>query len=179
MTLASRVEVYTELSCRQLYTDFDHTSAPELRGVHASVRPPLSATPSVTPTYLLSMPSPARSLEESQGDGASEGDDPRVIPGEKCVSDPAVQARAARLQTIMTTTMGALSALTTGWWGRFSERHGRTRVLAISTFGLFLTYVPILPAVELAELGASHNIFQGSNFYSCLHASQLTRCPLP
>ncbi|KAG6817670.1 hypothetical protein H0H87_005428 [Tephrocybe sp. NHM501043] len=35
--------------------------------------------------------------------------------------------------------MGLLSALTTGWWGHFGERHGRTKVLAIVTFGLFLT----------------------------------------
>lgn len=34
--------------------------------------------------------------------------------------------------------MGLLSALTTGWWGRFGERHGRTKILAISTLGLFL-----------------------------------------
>lgn len=40
---------------------------------------------------------------------------------------------------IMTTTMGLLSALTTGWWGHFGERFGRTKVLAGSTLGLFLT----------------------------------------
>ncbi|EAU85612.2 hypothetical protein CC1G_06325 [Coprinopsis cinerea okayama7 len=40
---------------------------------------------------------------------------------------------------LFTTTMGLLSALTTGWWGRFGERYGRTKVLAIATFGLFWT----------------------------------------
>jgi hypothetical protein len=74
--------------------------------------------------------------EEDDGE-----DDPRTLPSKKCMSDPAVQAGAARLQTIMTTTMGTLSALTTGWWGHFGERHGRTRVLAFSTLGLFLTLV--------------------------------------
>jgi hypothetical protein len=57
------------------------------------------------------------------------------------LGNPAVQAGAARLQAMMTTTMGFLSALTTGWWGRFGERHGRTKVLAGATFGLFLTCV--------------------------------------
>ena len=61
------------------------------------------------------------------------------------------------MQTIMMTTMGFLSALTTGkpgnlsiqssclisfegWWGHFGERHGRTKVLALSLFGMLLTY---------------------------------------
>jgi hypothetical protein len=57
------------------------------------------------------------------------------------LGNPAVQAGAARLQATMTTTMGFLSALTTGWWGHFGERNGRTKVLAGATFGLFLTYV--------------------------------------
>jgi len=138
MTLASRVEVFTELSCRQLHHPYNHTSTPDIRGIHASVHPQVDTFPTSVPLYLPSIPL-AQSLGESEGDGVSEGDDPRVIPGEKCVSDPAVQAGAAKLQTIMTTTMGALSALTTGWWGHFGERYGRTRVLAISTLGLFLT----------------------------------------
>ncbi|KAF8134935.1 major facilitator superfamily domain-containing protein [Boletus edulis] len=139
MTLASRVEVFTELSCRQLHNSYNHTSTPDVRGNATSVYHQVDTGPSFPPLYLLSVPPPARSLGESKGDGVSEGDDPRVIPGKKCVSDPAVQADAARLQTIMTTIMGTLSALTTGWWGHFGERYGRTRVLAISTLGLFLT----------------------------------------
>ena len=55
------------------------------------------------------------------------------------MSNPTVQAGAARLQTIMTTIMGALSAFTSSWWGSFGERYGRTRVIAITTLGLFLT----------------------------------------
>ena len=138
MTLASRVEVFTELSCRRLHVNcYNHTSIPDVQG---TAYLPVDASPSFALLHLPSAP-PMHSLEESQGDGVSEGDDPRVIPGKKCVSDPAVQASAAKLQTFMTTTMGVLSALTTGYWGRFGERHGRTRVLAISTFGLFITYV--------------------------------------
>lgn len=154
MTLAPRVEVFTELSCRQLRDEWNHTST-DARDSHAFVHPQVDAGPSFTSLYLPSMPPPAQSLEESEGDGVSEGDDPRVIPGRKCVSDPSVQAGAVRLQTIMTTTMGALSALTTGWWGRFGERYGRTRVLAISTLGLFLTYVRTLPKETSVALSTS------------------------
>lgn len=136
MTLASRVEVFTELSCNRLHDSYNHTAVVIVDETnHISILQSSGAqTRAPTPLYFPSF------LEESQGDGVSEGDDPRVIPGKQCVSDPAVQARAAGLQTVMTTTMGVLSALTTGWWGHFGERYGRTRTLAISTFGLVVTY---------------------------------------
>lgn len=141
MTLASRVEVFTELSCNQLRDPYKHTSVSidnSTFGLPSTYHPPgAQAQPSIS---LFFPPSPTASLfKETKGDGIREGDDPRVIPGNKCVSDPAVQAKAARLQTIMTTIMGALSALTTGWWGHFGERHGRTRVLGVASFGLFMT----------------------------------------
>ncbi|KAG6842326.1 hypothetical protein C0991_010615 [Blastosporella zonata] len=86
-----------------------------------------------------------------------EEEDPRRLPSNRCLGDPAVQAGAARLQTMMTTTMGLLSALTTGWWGHFGERHGRTKVLAIVTFGLFLTDLTFIlvstPSSPLAAHG--------------------------
>ncbi|KAG2131332.1 major facilitator superfamily-domain-containing protein [Suillus clintonianus] len=136
MTLASRVEVFTELSCHSIHEHYNHTR------VVPSLTPFNSSHYAVDPVepHLISVhfPSPHISSDEYQ-EGDDDDDDPRVIPNKKCISDPAVQAGAARLQTIMTTTMGALSALTTGWWGQFGERHGRIRVLAIATFGLFLT----------------------------------------
>jgi hypothetical protein len=94
---------------------------------------PTSSSDPVAPHHII----PNHSLDDND-DGE---DDPRTLPSQKCLSDPTVQAGAARLQTIMTTTMGTLSALTTGWWGHFGERHGRTRVLAFSTLGLFLMFV--------------------------------------
>jgi len=143
MTLASRVEVLTELSCNRLHDSFNHTAVVVDETNHISISTHLHSSGAQTrgPTslYFPSLPT-TTFLEESQGDGVSEGDDPRVIPGKQCVSDPAVQARAAGLQTVMTITMGVLSALTTGWWGHFGECYGRTRTLAISTFGLVVTY---------------------------------------
>lgn len=137
MTLASRVEVFTQLSCHSLYEHYNHTRVVHtpFNSSHYVVDP---VEPHLISVHLTSSPVLASGRAQESG-GADEDDDPRVIPSKKCVSDPAVQAGAARLQTIMTTTMGALSALTTGWWGQFGERHGRTRILAISTFGLFLT----------------------------------------
>ncbi|KAG1775895.1 major facilitator superfamily domain-containing protein [Suillus placidus] len=140
MTLASRVEVFTELSCHSLHEHYNHTrvvpSHTPFNSSHYAVDP--VEPHSISVHLVTSSPIHTSGKIQEHGD-VDEDEDPRMIPGKKCVSDPAVQAGAARLQTIMTTTMGALSALTTGWWGQFGERHGRIRVLAISTFGLFLT----------------------------------------
>lgn len=37
------------------------------------------------------------------------------------------------------TCSGVLACVTTGWWGAFSDRYGRTRVMGISILGLLLT----------------------------------------
>lgn len=146
MTLAPRVEVYTQLSCNQLYgrDRFNHTQGLTVfnsfnnTAVHLNAAFYSSLDP-IGPHFLpLTYPSQATS-GDAGGNGDDDTEDPRNLPSSRCLSDPAVQAGAARLQTMMTTTMGLLSALTTGWWGQFGERNGRTKVLAIATFGLFLT----------------------------------------
>jgi len=170
MTLASRVEVFTELSCHSLHEQYnrpDHVSQAltPFRSIRYAVDP--------TGPHLTSVFFPSISIHTQENDDNDDGDDdPRVIPGKRCVSDPAVQAGAARLQTIMTTTMGALSALTTGWWGQFGERHGRTRVLAIATFGLFLTYdIPLHSGICL--LIVLSNYKATSRSFSYLHLTVL------
>ncbi|KAF9003998.1 hypothetical protein BDQ17DRAFT_1424961 [Cyathus striatus] len=118
MTIAPRVEVFTQLSCNKIYghhNEYNHTTALLFSlDPHALYSPDSSSLfhPS-TSTHLLFTSS------EPQQDGGDDDDteDPRQLPSSRCTSDPAVQAGAARLQTIMTTTMGLLSALTTGWWG--------------------------------------------------------------
>ncbi|EJD02383.1 MFS general substrate transporter [Fomitiporia mediterranea MF3/22] len=54
----------------------------------------------------------------------------------RCASDPVVQAAAAKIIAVMTTTMGILSCLTTAFWGSLSDRYGRLRVVGISVIGL-------------------------------------------
>ena len=53
-----------------------------------------------------------------------------------CFQDPAVQAAAAKVQAGLLVTMGILSALSSGWWGKWGSRVGRTRVFAVSALGL-------------------------------------------
>ncbi|TFK75207.1 MFS general substrate transporter [Pluteus cervinus] len=149
MTLAPRVEVYTQLSCYQLHghLSYNHTfTRPQESSSHLDALYPPEPQ-STQQLHHLSFvtksppPTPSDDTTEDDGDGGyDEGeDDPRRLPSARCTADPAVQAGAAQLQTIMTVTMGILSALTAGWWGHFSEVHGRTKVLALSTFGLMIT----------------------------------------
>lgn len=134
MTLAPRVEVFTQLACTKLQHDpYQHSSDPVnptsylFYSSAADLPPPVTAIP-----VFINGTRP-------ESDDADEDGDPRAVPSSRCMQDADVQASAARIQTLMTTTMGLLSALTTGWWGHFGERHGRVKVLALSTFGLILT----------------------------------------
>lgn len=154
MTLGPRVEIFTQLSCNAIYGHdvYDHTSANITFLGSDTFHGPLHIDP--TGSYLhrpyldtsrssdeLPLTFTAQDMPDDD-DGDDDGEpDPRIIPSKRCLQDPAVQSGAARLQTIMTFTMGVLSALTTGWWGHFGELHGRTRVLAAATMGLFLTFV--------------------------------------
>jgi len=124
MTTAPRVEVFTQLSCNAVHghPNYNHTDV----SIHQLQ---LHSFNVVHSTF--------HALNETESDGDSA--DPTLPPSKRCLADPAVQAGAARLQTIMMTTMGFLCAITTGWWGRYGERHGRTRVLAAATLGLMLT----------------------------------------
>lgn len=185
MTLAPRVEVYTQLSCYALHGrhEYNTTVLPEFHiesiewdrssaiSLYAAVDPlgpylftnPVhrsnnsSLPPIHDPIKVPSLPrqkppSRSKASPHRHGDDDAKDPDPRRLTTARCLADPAVQANAAKLQAIITTTMGLLSAFTTGWWGRFGERYGRTKVLAIATFGLMwtdlvfiLTSTPHLP----------------------------------
>ena len=163
MTLAPRVQVITQLSCNAIYghdvydqtnlhTDHQHhhiddNSLPELITNPDSLPSQIGTLNSFS-SYIYYPLKFSSSQSTSSTDTDDDEPDPRAAPSKRCLSDPAVQAGAARIQTIMTTIMGTLSALTTGWWGHFGERHGRTRVLAFSTLGLLLTFVPPSPLIE-------------------------------
>lgn len=136
MTLAPRVEIYTQLSCRDVYghrpTLSNTTSIEEQTHILPAYVAPenqiYNPTSFNTPTLTASIDSHTRDNEEALH-----------LSSARCISDPEVQSATARLQMLMTTIMGVLSALSTGWWGNFSERYGRTRVLAFSTFAMLLT----------------------------------------
>ncbi|KZT09657.1 MFS general substrate transporter [Laetiporus sulphureus 93-53] len=71
---------------------------------------------------------------------------------ELCSSDPVVQAAVAKLAMAMTTSMGVLGCLTTGWWGSLSDRYGRTRVMTVAIIGLLLEDLGFLIVCNFSKL---------------------------
>ncbi|KAJ6576516.1 major facilitator superfamily domain-containing protein [Mycena vulgaris] len=156
MTIAPRIEVFTQLSCSRLHHSYNHTAAAwvEATSIMPSYAPLYFGLDPLGPQLSPELLDPAE--DEPWDDGDTGDDDPRRLPSPRCLSDPAVQVGAARIQTIFTTTMGLLSALTTGWWGHFGERHGRTKVLAIAVLGLFLTDLIFILASTPSSPLSSH-----------------------
>ena len=143
--------MYTQLSCNAAqHTHYNHTAIIPSNSSHNPSGPfyhtldPLGYALAQQSNYSYDNIISFDNQDQEEGD-------PRRLPSNRCLSDPVVQASAARLSAIMTITMGGLSALTTGWWGKFGERHGRTRVLATATLGLFLACVqkPISVALTI------------------------------
>ena len=53
--------------------------------------------------------------------------------------------------TMLSLLMGILSALTTGWWGAFGDRHGRKPILFVALFGMLLMDLVFLASVETSR----------------------------
>ncbi|KAJ6502368.1 major facilitator superfamily domain-containing protein [Mycena sanguinolenta] len=124
-TLAPKIEIYTLLACSvhkpEIFKDRHFLPVPSFQ----------SSAETIKTTFPPSF------------DIATNTSSPVVIPmadypTKECSSDPVVIAAVAKLTTTLATSMGVLGMLTTGWWGAFSDRAGRTRVLGLTVFGLVL-----------------------------------------
>ncbi|KAI0313769.1 major facilitator superfamily domain-containing protein [Amylostereum chailletii] len=130
MTMAPRIEVYTQLACRALHEDGD--DAP-------SSWPP---APSTTSNFTISANDNDNALPNATTLIFLDPDPSAV---DACSADPAVQCRAARIHASVKTTESVLSAITTGYLSHLGDRHGRKLVLSLSVFGaLFMDVVYLL-----------------------------------
>ncbi|KAI0268599.1 major facilitator superfamily domain-containing protein [Gloeopeniophorella convolvens] len=137
MTLAPRVEVYTQIACRSLH---DSPMSSPITVPSTSVHlPPSLHTRNVVHVQLPEIP---------------------VNTFDECTGDPKVQARAARIQASVKTTESILSALTTGWLSHLSDILGRKRILALVMFGaLFMDMVYILVSDTSSVFGRHAEAF--------------------
>ncbi|KLO13488.1 MFS general substrate transporter [Schizopora paradoxa] len=123
--VAPRVEIYTELACRAHRPEYET----------GRILPPMffrAIEPQVIANYTeddISYIVPSLNY----------GDNFAPEEPNPCAKDPEVNAAAAKLIAAMTTVMGILSCLTTGFWGSFSDRVGRLRIMGISVIGLLVT----------------------------------------
>ncbi|KIJ16785.1 hypothetical protein PAXINDRAFT_74219 [Paxillus involutus ATCC 200175] len=141
-TFAPRVDMYTSLACRAHSPEYDQGvyqwshNEPVTHAAGIPVPGGLvdNNNTIVDPSFVL-LPNSTSPLEYTQKESDTR---------QRCASDPVVQAVVARLSAVLTTTMGVLSCLTTGWWGSFSDRYGRRLVIVVSMFGLLvadITYI--------------------------------------
>ena len=138
MTLAPRVQVYTQISCNALYQRQHY-------GLSGNILPSnYSLLPTLAPEYIAPSSSPLHlpHFSNSRGYNGPEVPWQFLFLSQDCLSNPAVQSGAASLQTTMATIMGILSVCSTTWWGHYGQKHGRTKVLAASTLGVLFTYTP-------------------------------------
>ncbi|KAJ7864988.1 major facilitator superfamily domain-containing protein [Mycena olivaceomarginata] len=127
-TLAPKVEVYTLIACT--------VHKPELLRVDHL---PSGYTPdSVAPRHAP-QPKFPRSFELTTNQSVNAMGGMSPSDASPCASDQVVQAAVAKLTTAGSALSGIISILTTAWWGAFSDRYGRTRVLALTVFGLLLS----------------------------------------
>ena len=134
MTLAPRVQVYTQLSCNTLHQR-QHSGPPDNILPFNHSLPPILVPEYIAPAFIPVYFPHSSYFRERNG-----AEVPRLSRSQDCLSDPAVQAGAARLQTTVATIVGILSVCSTTWWGHYGQKHGRTKVLAASTLGLLTTY---------------------------------------
>ncbi|PPQ99088.1 hypothetical protein CVT24_009355 [Panaeolus cyanescens] len=140
-TIAPRIEIYTILACSVHKPDIFKLNYPDLGlGIQTTTGPLANiSSPYWQGSYLEDTTPHAASSNLHHGNFGSNQID---IPPEKrnlCASDPVVQAAVAKLIAAIATSMGILTCITTGFWGSFSDRHGRTRVMGISILGLLFT----------------------------------------
>ncbi|KAH8925148.1 MFS general substrate transporter [Atractiella rhizophila] len=64
--------------------------------------------------------------------------DPPPDSRDRCRKDTAVQQAVTQLNVLLTLSMGILSALTTGFWGGFSDRYGRKKIVMLSVLGILV-----------------------------------------
>lgn len=150
MTLAPRVQVYTQLSCNALHQGRQY-------GPSANILPNNPSLSSIlVPEHAIPLPlHTSVYFPHFSGSQEHRAEGSRQFQSQDCLSDPAVQAGAARLQTIVATITGFFSVCSTTWWGHYGQKHGRTKVLVASTFGLLTTYItsftPLPPTLSHAR----------------------------
>ncbi|CAE6411238.1 unnamed protein product [Rhizoctonia solani] len=154
ITLAPRVEVFTQIVCSELRVDSDRMS-----GNHSSANYGFSN--GLDQSLFLEMATVAHLGMDQVSQSLASSSPP--LSYDTCRTDPAVQQGAAKLQTLVLTLAGILNALTSGFWGQFGDKHGRRIVISVSIFATLASdYIFILAASQ-----------SNSNTYSLLPASRL------
>ncbi|KZT56416.1 MFS general substrate transporter [Calocera cornea HHB12733] len=146
MTMAPKVEVYNKLVCREHRPEYSSHDPPILMPGHPQEELVHTGPGPVVPGHPGEAQDSVELLNYVQEAYRWRPDPPASAykggvksPSALCRADPVVQAEVAKISTAMTTLMGLLAVLTTGYWSSKSDVWGRTRILAISIAGVLVT----------------------------------------
>ncbi|KAF8704746.1 MFS general substrate transporter, partial [Rhizoctonia solani] len=148
MTLAPRVEVFTQIACDELRIEPDRAYELASSSHHAF---PIGLDIPISLGTLPRTPDPVHltSVLHLAGNHSHATAIPSSpLFSDACRLDPDVQQGAAKLQTLIMTLSGILSALTSGFWGQFGDKHGRTGVIALTIFAMLATDCAFLLAAS-------------------------------
>ncbi|KAJ7698588.1 major facilitator superfamily domain-containing protein [Mycena rosella] len=76
---------------------------------------------------------------------------PPILLSDPCSSDPDVQGAAAKMSAVIDTVNGILTFVTAGWWGSFSDRNGRKKLMGIAAIGQLISSFNILIVAKYLE----------------------------
>ncbi|KAG8705610.1 hypothetical protein FRC08_001574 [Ceratobasidium sp. 394] len=123
-TIAPRTELFIKFACDELRPEY---RVDALQWNSAANNTSASSEVAIPITYV-SQPQEKTRFEATL-----------LHPDKRCIQDKEVHRAAAKLSAAITSAQGMLSVLTTGWWTQYSDRVGRTRILAISAAAVLIT----------------------------------------
>ncbi|EDR03207.1 uncharacterized protein LACBIDRAFT_307381 [Laccaria bicolor S238N-H82] len=135
--MAPRIEIYTTLACRVHKPDIFEQSFPGLELGLVDAFEVFGQLPHRNGSAGLFIDQIYRP-RLTDNSVRTTRESPTTKPN-RCASDPVVQAAVAKLTAVIEAFTGILSCITAGWWGAFSDRHGRLTIMGITVFGLLLT----------------------------------------
>ncbi|CAE7098979.1 unnamed protein product [Rhizoctonia solani] len=131
MTLASRVEVLTQVACDERRLKLGVPYSPDPLGDSGTDHDLLFNLGYIPPQPQL----PGMHLAGAEKDNSSNLVFSPLSP-DTCRADPAVQRDAAKLQALVLILAGPLTALTSGFRGQFGDKHGRKIVISLGIFAM-------------------------------------------